>query len=448
MTAAEQARVQLLHAGVDAVEGVLEAAPGFAVDLLDRAFQCFQCRDQIVVLRVQVLLALLGFAVFGDGGQVDGLQPADAGFQIRHGLFPCADIGVVRQFGQHLRQLQSGRDDAFVQPGDAQHQTLFGQAFLLDRLTCQQGLLVGVLALGLVAAHFRIDAFDAGTGRGQVTFGDDALFQEGLTLGVQRRNRGIALGKLRSQFGFALLQLLALGLHAQQRLIQRGDLGTCGFQFQCDLVRGIAGFTCGAAGGVALFGQVAALAFQRDTGVFLRGHQRQRGFQTLAGFACALLRVARGLFDLRQLGIDACQPAAGRFQLALLALHLAGEFGHAAVRQVQRTLRVLALLFGLGDLFAQFGDGVLGGGFALGQFLDFLAQRLDVAFAQQCALPGTGFTCDAQPARAEPVAAAGHDRFVCGQRRQQTLGGFQIFGGMDRSQPASCGVRSLHPRGE
>ena len=77
MAATEQAREQFLHAGVDLVEGFLEAMAGFAVDLLDRAFQRFHRADQVGQLVVQVGLALALFGMFLDRSQVDRLDPRD-----------------------------------------------------------------------------------------------------------------------------------------------------------------------------------------------------------------------------------------------------------------------------------------------------------------------------------------------------------------------------------
>ncbi len=74
MAATEQARVQRLHASIDAVEGVLETAAGLAVDLADGILEGFQRRSQVGVLRIQVIRALRSLAVLVDGGQVDRLQ--------------------------------------------------------------------------------------------------------------------------------------------------------------------------------------------------------------------------------------------------------------------------------------------------------------------------------------------------------------------------------------
>ena len=74
MAAAEQAREQFLDAAVDPVEGVLEAAAGFPVDLADGRLQGLKGRGQVGVLGVQVLLALALLLELGDRRQVDRLQ--------------------------------------------------------------------------------------------------------------------------------------------------------------------------------------------------------------------------------------------------------------------------------------------------------------------------------------------------------------------------------------
>ena len=58
VAAAEQAREQLLDAGVDAVERFLEARARFLVDLADRAFERFERGGEIGQLRVEIGLAL------------------------------------------------------------------------------------------------------------------------------------------------------------------------------------------------------------------------------------------------------------------------------------------------------------------------------------------------------------------------------------------------------
>ncbi|KAG0737924.1 hypothetical protein G6F24_017762 [Rhizopus arrhizus] len=97
MAATEQERIQRLHACVDAVEGVLETATGFAVDLADGVLKCFQRRGQVGVLRIQVLRTLRSLAVLVDGRQVDRLQPAHAAVDLVHGLLPVAQAGVLGQ---------------------------------------------------------------------------------------------------------------------------------------------------------------------------------------------------------------------------------------------------------------------------------------------------------------------------------------------------------------
>src|SRR5690606_7685027 len=112
-------------------------------------------------------------------------------------------------------------------------------------------------------------------------------------------------------------------------------------------------------------------------------HARDRRFERRARVADALLRFLERLRELREFGVDAREPALGRFEPALLALQLAREFGHAAVREVQRTLRVLALLLGLEQAVLERDDLLVDPGFAPRERLDLGAQRLDLALAHQ-----------------------------------------------------------------
>src|SRR5690606_5609790 len=53
--AAEYLRKQVLQPTIDLVEGLLEAAAGFPIDLADDLLQCIQRLYQVRVLRVQVV---------------------------------------------------------------------------------------------------------------------------------------------------------------------------------------------------------------------------------------------------------------------------------------------------------------------------------------------------------------------------------------------------------
>ena len=70
MATAEQPRELVLEAGVDAIEGVLEARAGFLVDLAHRLFERVERLGEIGELAVEILLALALFLQLVDGGEV------------------------------------------------------------------------------------------------------------------------------------------------------------------------------------------------------------------------------------------------------------------------------------------------------------------------------------------------------------------------------------------
>ena len=72
MTAAEEAREELLEAMIDLVVGVLEASAGLAIDLADGGLQGLEGARDVGVLLVQIDLALLLLIELLDGRQVDG----------------------------------------------------------------------------------------------------------------------------------------------------------------------------------------------------------------------------------------------------------------------------------------------------------------------------------------------------------------------------------------
>jgi hypothetical protein len=137
-------------------------------------------------------------------------------------------------------------------------------------------------------------------------------------------------------------------------------------------VRALAYRTGGVAGQVARLGQLAALALQPLPGRFQVAHAADRVSTASALRACSLLAsmVSCSCFSSPSMRSMRCALPPP----ALLALQLAGQFGHRAMGLVQRPLRVFALLFGglqllseAGQLFFQFGLAVL-------QLLDLLTQ--------------------------------------------------------------------------
>ena len=171
-----------------------------------------------------------------------------------------------------------------------------------------------------------------------------------------------------------------------------------------------------------------------------------RVLQLRARLARLLAAGVERLDQLRDFGVDLLDAAARRIEPALLALQLAGEFGHAAMGEVQRALRVLALLFGGEQAVAPGADAAFEFVFALLQRFDLGAQRLDLALAQQRALLGRAGTQHAHPAGAEALAVAGDDRFAIAQPRLQRARFGQRLGHVQLGQQAADRQRALHLR--
>src|SRR5690606_35660995 len=235
---------------------------------------------------------------------------------------------------------------------------------------------------------FVVDGLERCTRLAQRLLGAHALLQRGLALGLERLDRAVALRELRREFAQTAVDLAALSAHALQRLRQRGGLRALGLDGQRQRMRGFGGSACGLAGSIAGLAQACALGIQRRACVLELGHARHRLVQPRARLARLRAAGLERLGELRGVGVDLLDPPARRLQPALLALQLAGELRHATVRQVQRALRVLALLFGDQRAVAPRRQSALEFLLAVLELLDLAAQRLDLALAQQRALLG------------------------------------------------------------
>src|SRR5690606_12598874 len=144
-------------------------------------------------------------------------------------------------------------------------------------------------------------------------------------------------------------------------------------------VGGVARFARRRACRVARLDQAAALGLQRVARSLELGHAADRVLQR----AARLARLARAVVDHRrqlvELGLDLLDPGPGAVDAPLLALQLAGQFGHAAVGRVQLALGVLARLLGQQQAFAAGAQGLFQFVFARLQFLDPGPQLLDLA---------------------------------------------------------------------
>ena len=214
-------------------------------------------------------------------------------------------------------------------------------------------------------------------------------------------------------------------------------------------MRGVARLAGGVAGGVAGFGELAAFGFQRLAGRFpVRPCGATASSSLRARFAGLLAAGVEGFDQLREFAVDAFDAVARRFQLALLALQLAGQFGHAAMGEVQRALRVLALLFGGEQLVAQAASALRSS--SASRFCRAsISARSDwiSLLAQQRALLGRAGAQHAHPAGAQAFAAAGDDRFAFAQLRHAgARASASVSAHVQAGQQATDRARPLHLR--
>jgi hypothetical protein len=350
--------------------------------------------------------------------------------------------------GHHFVEDEAGFDHRGRQLVGLDDQRLLVELALRNLFALRIGLFVALVAGLFVAAQFVVDAVEHGARFGQRAIGAQAFVQRGLALGFQRVHRRVAFGELRGEFAQARVELAALAAHAFQRLREGDDLRLLRLDRERERVRGVARFTGGVARGVAGFGELAALGVELLADRFELAHAADGVFLLRTRGAGLVAVGVERLDQLPEFGLDAFDAAARRIQLALLALQLAGEFGHAAVREVERALRVFALLLGGERLVAQAGQRFVEDLFALLQRFDFRAQRLDFLFAQQRTLLRRTGAHHAHPAGAEAFARAGDHRFAIAQAVQHRAGVGQRFGAVELGEDAADRRRATHLRGE
>ena len=118
------------------------------------------------------------------------------------------------------------------------------------------------------------------------------------------------------------------------------------------------------------------------------------------------------------------------------------------MRQIQRTLRILALLFCGEHLVAQPGQVAFQFAFASDMRLDVRAQRLDLFLAQQCTLLGGTGAQHAHPTLSKTLAGTGDDGLAIAEPRLQAARIGQRFCSVQARQQATNRARPLHFRCE
>ena len=134
MTAAEQLREFVLQAGVDAVEGVLEARARFLVDLAHRLFERGERGGDVGELPVEVFLALARFLELVDGREVHLAELLEIGARALQRFFPGRHRGIGGQPGEDLREIEARGGELLHEAFAAHARFLRHQARLFHRL--------------------------------------------------------------------------------------------------------------------------------------------------------------------------------------------------------------------------------------------------------------------------------------------------------------------------
>ncbi len=360
--------------------------------------------------------------MLGDRGQVHRLQPAQRRVQLGDGAAPLRPVHVFGQRVRDLLQYEARLGHRLGQAFGLQHQRLLVEPPLADRLALGERLLVALVADLLVPAQVVVDPLQHAARLVELLLAQHALFQGDLALLLELGHRVAAAGKLLAQLAEAAVELAALSPHALQCLGERGDLGALGLQGQRERVDGVARGAGQVAGLVACLGEPGPFALQLPAAVLQLRHP---GDGLL--LPCArLLRLRRGggerFGQLRELGLDAFDAAAGAVQAPLLSLQLPAQLRDAPVRGVEAALGLLALLLGGAEPVAQRGKCGFQFLLALLELRDACTQLLDFALAQQGALAGVALTQHLDPAGTDAFAGAGHHHLVRGEARQQRRG--------------------------
>src|SRR5436190_5020209 len=405
VAAAEQAREELADARVDAIERLLEARARLAVDLLDRALERIQRLGQVLVLRVEVVLALGLLAEFLDRGQVHGLEPPHLLAQVLELRLPGRRVGAFGQLGLQRLGREPERGDVLDQGLGAQARALLAQARGAQRLVLGGELGFDAVALYVQLPQCQVGGVERGTGLDQRLVDEQALLDVGRALSLEARH-GLAAGlELLRDLAAARRQRGALGLQALQSLSQRDERRALGFQFDLEPVHGGLGLARLHARFLATLQELPALGVERAAALFELRHARDRLLEARARLARLAVDLAQPRFELGTLLGDAGDAGRERLHPALLALNLAGELGQAPLAHVEIALCVVARGFGREQVVLALRKIVAGARDPRHEIVALGRERMKLALARQHAELRLVAAHDAHPARTEPFAA-------------------------------------------
>src|SRR4029077_10860453 len=104
VSAAKEPWELLAQAGVDALEGVLEARARLAIDTPHRFGEGIERRGEIGELAIEVLLALALVAQLIDRGEIDRTEPLGVGAGLGELLLPGKNIRIRGELRLHLAE--------------------------------------------------------------------------------------------------------------------------------------------------------------------------------------------------------------------------------------------------------------------------------------------------------------------------------------------------------
>jgi len=276
----------------------------------------------------------------------------------------------------------------------------------------------------------------------------EPLFEADLAFLFQSSDRVAAFGEATVQFGAVPFQLFVLGVHARERLFQRGQRDAPGFHRDRVAMRDIGSFLRVRAGSFAAFQQLPAFGFQRDAGLLVFTHAGDGSLHAGARGLQQLFVLGERGFDSGVFGIDRGKPRSRTVDAALPALHLAGQLGQPTVRVVHVPLRVVARLFGSAPQVTHFRLAFLKLGDALVDRRELGGGFLQFALAGQYAdLAAFGAT-NARKTRPEPDAIAGDDGVRGRECRRDRARLVQRGGGANLRQQRARRGRTRHRGGK
>ena len=220
IAAAEHFREQRLEPPIDLIERLLEALPGFAIDLAYGVVQGLQRFHQIFMLTVQIGLTLTLNLILLDGRKVDGTQTLNPGPDFLEVFGPGFLVGIFRQRGQHFLQA----DIQFLELLQVIACTnLQGLGFHFQLLEAGTDVLDGMFyaaATLLPITHLLINFFKRVSGSTQLFLFSQAPVQQAFQLHFQIFNGLFGVFAAFTENVESLVQTLFLQLHSINGLAQ------------------------------------------------------------------------------------------------------------------------------------------------------------------------------------------------------------------------------------